>query len=257
MGALEQALGRKNQDGMHYVMDDRVWRLCSACHAGGLSTAAVFSHERDLSRAEWSTAGGLLISTKCLFCRTTSITQVKMGVEIALARLDTSQPLRSFDAFPKMHSFYRRKTRAGGLLSILLAALVAILCVADASRQLSAHQQSHDFVLDRALGSTANFSIDMTVGMPCNLLSLEWHDAKDDLVHLTSLLDWKNTSLSATMGFPLRTSQQRKHDAACRISGAFPLARIGGSLQVTTAGHGYFDPDHPEAHAKHNRTLIL
>lgn len=79
-------------------------------------------------------------------------------------------PLNSFDAFKKTQATYRERTTRGGLLTILVGAIVALLVWIEAREYLFG-EANYEFSVDRGVGKELQLNFDATVATPCHCMS--------------------------------------------------------------------------------------
>ena len=91
--------------------------------------------------------------------------------------------LRSFDAFPKVDVHYTQRSATGGMLSVVVAFLIALLTFSEFHHYMHPPLQ-HEFLVDNQVDGTLQINFDVTVKMRCEYISVDVLDAAGDAVHL-------------------------------------------------------------------------
>ncbi|KZV91247.1 DUF1692-domain-containing protein [Exidia glandulosa HHB12029] len=208
------------------------------------------------------------------------------GEPSILDKLDSmGEPLKQFDAFPKIPTTYKSTRGEGGLLT-LFAVLLSILLVLNDVGEYIWGWSDYEFSVDRSRSSYMPINVDLVVNMPCHYLSVDIRDAVGDRLHLSDGLKregtvWdvgqasrmqnhSETMLSATevvresrksRGFFSIFRRNKKPDfkptyhhpnmgkavgSACRIFGSMFVKKVTANLHITTAGHGYSSHVHTD-----------
>jgi hypothetical protein len=95
----------------------------------------------------------------------------RMGLQAELSLLDkidaiAPAPLKSFDAFPKLPSTYRKRSSERGFLTLFIA-LIAFLLVANDIGEFLWGWPDYEFGVDYTPTSYLDVNVDLIVNMPC------------------------------------------------------------------------------------------
>lgn len=103
--------------------------------------------------------------------------------------------LRTFDAFPKTKSTYTTTTSAGGLTTVILAALCILLTITELITW-SHGTESHHFTVERGVSHELQLNLDIVVAMHCSDLHVNVQDAAMDRIMAGDLLKKDDTLFS-------------------------------------------------------------
>ncbi|ORY54753.1 endoplasmic reticulum vesicle transporter-domain-containing protein [Leucosporidium creatinivorum] len=189
-------------------------------------------------------------------------------------------PLVAFDAFKKTNATYKEKTARGGFLTLIIAAIIAVLVWTEAREYLYG-EAGYEFSVDRGVAHDLQLNFDATVATPCHYLTVDVRDAVGDRLHISdefkkdgttfeigqaqrlqNLHNQKEISASKMISdskgrrvFP-RTAHVVEDGPACRIWGSMSVKKVTGNLHVTTLGHGYLSWEHTD-HALMNLSHVI
>ncbi|GAA5865383.1 hypothetical protein JCM8547_005077 [Rhodosporidiobolus lusitaniae] len=187
-------------------------------------------------------------------------------------------PLTAFDAFKKTNATYKERTTRGGLFTLLIAAVIALLVWTEAREYLYG-EPDYSFSVDRGIGHDLQINFDGTVAMPCQYLTVDVRDAVGDRLHISD--EFKKDGTTFEVGraqamqsqgrersasemvrdskgkrvFP-KTKNVVKDGPACRIYGSIDTKKVTGNLHITTLGHGYLSWQHTD-HALMNLSHVI
>jgi len=181
--------------------------------------------------------------------------------------------LKQFDAFPKVESNYKERKGAGGLVSLLVVVVLCVLITGEV-RDYFHTQMKHDFMVDPVIHETMQINFDVSVKMPCNLLSIDVLDLSKELAHVDSKIKKDAVHFTASNARHFRDVGGYRYDQnvqaifdnaddknansaiqvnnegqspdACRLYGSFTVNKVAGNLHITALGHG-----HGGAHTPH------
>jgi hypothetical protein len=111
-------------------------------------------------------------------------------------------PLKQFDAFPKLPSSYKARSRGRGALTIAVILLSIFLILNDVAEYIWGWTD-YEFSVDRDLASLLDINVELVVAMPCQCtspvltywchsthipvdLSVDLRDAVGDRLHLSN-----------------------------------------------------------------------
>ncbi|KAJ3253080.1 hypothetical protein HK103_000992 [Boothiomyces macroporosus] len=149
--------------------------------------------------------------------------------------------LVGFDAFPKIDKELTKSTESGGLVSIIiLAVLTFLLCV---------NQDLRIDILDVAQTALA-------VGRQVKMTPVSYNDlGTTDLSHQ---LDSHNVNRVGSPHRPAKDTWRNPHQSSsgklifilgplngCRFQGSFSIAKVEGMFHITALGHGYMGAHTP------------
>jgi hypothetical protein len=87
-----------------------------------------------------------------------------------LEKLDAiGQPLKEFDAFPKLPSTYTSRSEGRGFLTIFVTILSIVLVLNDVAEYVWGWQET-EFGVDNARRSYMPINVDIVVNMPCQCM---------------------------------------------------------------------------------------
>ncbi|KAG0330799.1 hypothetical protein BG004_001981 [Podila humilis] len=170
---------------------------------------------------------------------------------------------KEFDAFPKVESGFVKRTGSGGVLTLVVSAILCVLVLGEIKEYMST-RNDYSFMVDPLVSRKLQINVDITVAMPCDALTLDLRDIADNQLHLSDQVQKIPTIFSLgsssyaerTRSQPLnvqklikaasRTAaiEQAKRDPdekfpACRIAGSFEANKLSGNMHITAVGHGY------------------
>ncbi|KAM0755488.1 DUF1692-domain-containing protein [Meredithblackwellia eburnea MCA 4105] len=183
-------------------------------------------------------------------------------------------PLASFDAFKKTRSTYKEKSERGGVLTVLIAFILAILVWNELTEYIYG-EADYTFHVDGGLGHKLQINFDATIATPCHYLTVDVRDAVGDRLHISD--EFKKDSTSFEIGqaqrisnldtlldtsaskmvrdsrrttkrnrvFP-KTAHLVEDGPACRVYGSMEVKKVTGNLHITTLGHGYLSWEHTD-----------
>jgi hypothetical protein len=96
-----------------------------------------------------------------------------------LEQLDEIAPIKKFDAFPKLPSSYRSRTKFGGLMTIVVVALSLMLILNDVAEFIWGWSD-YEFAVDRDQHRLLNINVDIVVNTPCGC---EYRKPVSDFFH--------------------------------------------------------------------------
>ncbi|KAI9103076.1 endoplasmic reticulum vesicle transporter-domain-containing protein [Phlyctochytrium arcticum] len=182
--------------------------------------------------------------------------------------------LASLDAFPKIQRNIQHATLSGGILTLVVAILLAYLATSE-FRQYRAIQQDYEFLVDQTRNRDHDLQInlDLTVAMPCQFLRADVLDASGVSLPVSQELQTErvvfeargarrlgahqpkggvnvhNIVKDAMHANPERDYKFEKRDMSnpgapvpnegCRIHGSIRVDKVAGMLHFTCPGHGY------------------
>lgn len=189
-------------------------------------------------------------------------------------------PIREFDAFPKTLPSYKSRSDRGGVLTILLGIVIAILVWFEASEYLYG-EPTYSFAVDRGIGHQLQINVDMTIAMPCHFLTVDVRDAVGDRLHVSDEFKKDGTTFEIGQAHVIhniddlsdksasrmikdarsrrqfaKTRHPIEEGPACRIYGSMDVKKVTGNLHVTTLGHGYLSWEHTD-HALMNLSHVI
>ncbi|KAI1320469.1 hypothetical protein EDD11_000854 [Mortierella claussenii] len=178
---------------------------------------------------------------------------------------------KEFDAFPKVESGFVKRTGTGGLLTLVVTAILCILVVGELKEYMTT-RNDYRFLVDPLVNHELQINVDITVAMPCDMVTIDLRDVADvqlrlsDKVHKipthfslgsstrSDLIRQKSLNVQKLIRDASRTaaleqaSKQTNTDfKACRVIGSFEANKLSGNLHITALGHGY-----PGAHIDHH-----
>ncbi|KAH7101967.1 DUF1692-domain-containing protein [Auriculariales sp. MPI-PUGE-AT-0066] len=212
-----------------------------------------------------------------------------------MEKLDSlGEPLKAFDAFPKVQATYKTRRGGGGLITVLACALSVLLILNDVAEYLWGWSD-HEFSVDRSRQSYIPINFDIVVAMPCTYLSVDIRDAVGDRLHLSDGLKrdstvWDNSAAHRMANHSTRVNaldvvrESRKSRGffsiftsapkpqfkptythintgkavgnACRVYGSMYVKKVTANLHITTAGHGYASHVHTD-HTMMNLSHVI
>ncbi|KAF8979765.1 hypothetical protein BGZ46_005084 [Entomortierella lignicola] len=170
---------------------------------------------------------------------------------------------KEFDAFPKVESGFVKRTGSGGILTLIVTAVLCILVIGEIKDYLSL-RNDYRFLVDPLVNHELQINLDITVAMPCDSLNIDLRDMAEVQLHLTDKvhkipvhfqlgssaysdnirqqpLDVQQLIRAASKTAALeKASKQNPEDLkACKIVGSFEANKLSGNLHITAVGHGY------------------
>ncbi|BGP26716.1 hypothetical protein JCM10295v2_005673 [Rhodotorula toruloides] len=189
-------------------------------------------------------------------------------------------PLNAFDAFKKTNPTYREKTTRGGVFTVLVGLVVAVL-VWHETREFLWGEAGYEFSVDRGIAHELQLNFDATVATPCHYLTVDVRDAVGDRLHVSDEfkkdgttfdvgqaqhLESQRASKEASASKMVRDARGRRvfrrtrnlveNGPACRIYGSMEVKKVTGNLHITTLGHGYLSWEHTD-HALMNLSHVI
>jgi len=185
-------------------------------------------------------------------------------------RLMDLPAMREFDAFPKTLPSYQRRSSRGGVLTVAVACVLAVLIWHELKDYLFPDPR-YRFHVDHSIAHSLGINLDITVAMPCHYLSVDIKDAVGDRMYMN--LEFKKESTTFDIGNAKRidhsdsklevSASQILHASrkghsfgktrplvpdgpACRIFGNTKVKKVTGNLHITTLGHGYLSWEHTD-----------
>ncbi|KAG0048908.1 hypothetical protein BGZ83_006202 [Gryganskiella cystojenkinii] len=177
---------------------------------------------------------------------------------------------KEFDAFPKVESGFVKRTGSGGILTLMVTAILCILVMGELKDYMSL-RNDYRFTVDPLVNHELQINLDITVAMTCDSLSIDLRDIADVQLRLSETV--KKIPTHFTLGSSAHSEQIRKQPLnvqklikaasrtaafekaaksnedykACRIVGSFEANKLSGNMHITAVGHGYGG-----GHAEHN-----
>lgn len=104
------------------------------------------------------------------------------GEQSILDKLDSmGEPLKQFDAFPKIPTTYKSRRGEGGLLTLFAALLSIVLILNDVAEYVWGWPD-HEFSVDKSRQSYMPINVDLVVNMPCHCelhITFTWYTIPD------------------------------------------------------------------------------
>ncbi|KAJ3187485.1 hypothetical protein HDU85_006776 [Gaertneriomyces sp. JEL0708] len=178
------------------------------------------------------------------------------------------------DAFPKVQRNIQHATGTGGVLTIIVALLLAYLAASEYA-QYRTITQDYEFLVDQTPshhGHGLQINVDVTIAMPCkyiradvldvsgvslpvsrslhaekaifetrNARRLGYHQTDDDLNIHRLVSQASKSQKASTSG---KASGDTNAVESCRVTGSVAVNKVSGMLHFTALGHGYNDPGH-------------
>ncbi|GAA5973570.1 hypothetical protein JCM8115_005746 [Rhodotorula mucilaginosa] len=189
-------------------------------------------------------------------------------------------PLNAFDAFKKTNATYRERTTRGGIWTLIVGVVVALLLWHECHDYLYG-EAAYTFSVDRGIAHELQLNVDITIATPCHYLTVDVRDAVGDRLHISDEFKKDGTSFSAGQAHELqsthgdqgstaskmvrdsrgrrvfaKTKQLAENGPACRIYGSTTVKKVTGNLHVTTLGHGYLSWEHTD-HSLMNLSHVI
>ncbi|GAA6064745.1 hypothetical protein JCM10212_001597 [Sporobolomyces blumeae] len=197
-----------------------------------------------------------------------------------LSLLSKPPPLTAFDAFKKTNATYKEKTTRGGIFTVVIAVILALLVWSEARDYLYG-EQDFSFSVARGIAHEFQLNFDATVATPCHYLTVDVRDAVGDRLHISDEFKKDGTTFEIGQARHLadlrkrpewsasemvrgsRGKKQFKKTAnviedgpACRIYGSMDVKKVTGNLHITTLGHGYMSWEHTD-HSLMNLSHVI
>lgn len=74
---------------------------------------------------------------------------------------------KEFDAFPKVESGFVRRTGSGGILTLIVSAILCILVVGEI-RDYMTLRNDYKFLVDPLVNHELQINVDITIATPCD-----------------------------------------------------------------------------------------
>ncbi|KAF9435243.1 hypothetical protein BGZ76_006658 [Entomortierella beljakovae] len=177
---------------------------------------------------------------------------------------------KEFDAFPKVESGFIKKTGSGGILTLIVTAVLCILVIGEIKDYMTI-RNDYSFHVDPLVSHELQVNIDITIASPCDSLTIDLADIGGQQLHLTKIHkipthftigashrlydDIRNQPIDVqkmiraahrTAAVEKASKQTDENFKACRMYGSFDITKIAGNLHITSVGHGY-----PGVHTDH------
>ncbi|KAG0250630.1 hypothetical protein BG011_008197 [Mortierella polycephala] len=171
--------------------------------------------------------------------------------------------LKEFDAFPKVESGFVKRTGSGGILTLVVSAILCILVIGEI-RDYMTLRNDYRFLVDPLVNHELQINLDITVAMPCDALNIDLRDVADVQLRLSDKLQKIPThfslgssaqsihirkqplnvqklikAASRTAALEQSTKESNGDFKACRIAGSFAANKLSGNMHITAVGHGY------------------
>ncbi|KAG0286035.1 hypothetical protein BGZ98_005252 [Dissophora globulifera] len=178
---------------------------------------------------------------------------------------------KEFDAFPKVESGFVKRTGSGGILTLVISAILCVLVVGEIKDYMTL-RNDYRFLVDPLVNHELQINLDVTVAMPCEALTIDLRDIADVQLRLSDKVQKIPThftvgsmahsesirkkplnvqklirAASRTAALEQASKQADQNFKACRIAGSFEANKLSGNMHITAVGHGY-----PGAHLDHN-----
>ncbi|KAG0213300.1 hypothetical protein BGX31_001291, partial [Mortierella sp. GBA43] len=177
---------------------------------------------------------------------------------------------KEFDAFPKVESGFIKQTGSGGVLTLIVSAILCLLVIGEIGDYMTL-RNDYMFMVDPRVNHELQINVDVTVAMPCDSLTIDLRDIAEVEMTLSDKLHKVPTHFEVGSTYqsdnirkkPLNVQklikaanravaiQQANRNAnqdfeACRITGSFEANKLSGNLHITTLGHGYMRAGHTD-----------
>ncbi|OZJ03391.1 hypothetical protein BZG36_04000 [Bifiguratus adelaidae] len=197
----------------------------------------------------------------------------QMPASSSTLRRRFAEKITHFDAFPKVETENQAKSEKGGAVTVMLVIMLSLLVLGEIIdyRRLT---NTYEFLVDPQVVTEIQINVDMTVAMPCAVLTVDLRDESMAGMHLSQNLQMTPAVFqkgSAKQLGAVKTKKMRVHkiikDAkktadesvsfeesnGCRISGHFQVNKVAGNLHITALGHGYgqFHTEHSAINFTH------
>ncbi|KAI8597308.1 endoplasmic reticulum-golgi intermediate compartment-domain-containing protein [Dissophora ornata] len=91
---------------------------------------------------------------------------------------------KEFDAFPKVESGFVKRTGSGGILTLVISAILCVLVVGEI-RDYMTLRNDYKFLVDPLVNHELQINLDITVAMPCDALTLDLRDIAEVQLRLS------------------------------------------------------------------------
>jgi len=75
--------------------------------------------------------------------------------------------LKEFDAFPKVEADFVRRTGSGGILTLIVTAILCILVVGEIGEYMTL-RNDYKFLVDPLINHELQINVDITIATPCD-----------------------------------------------------------------------------------------
>ncbi|KAF9094528.1 hypothetical protein BGX29_011957 [Mortierella sp. GBA35] len=177
---------------------------------------------------------------------------------------------KEFDAFPKVESGFVKRTGSGGILTLVVSAILCILVMGEIKDYLTL-RNDYNFIVDPLVNHELQINLDITVAMPCDALTIDLRDIAEVQLRLSDKVQKIPTHFAVASSAHAESIRNKPLDVqkmvraasrteaiananksgdkdfkACRIAGSFEANKLSGNMHITAVGHGY-----PGAHIDH------
>ncbi|OAQ32223.1 DUF1692-domain-containing protein [Linnemannia elongata AG-77] len=177
---------------------------------------------------------------------------------------------KEFDAFPKVESGFVKRTGSGGILTLIVSAILCILVMGEIKDYMTL-RNDYNFIVDPLVNHKLQINLDITIAMPCDALRIDLRDIADVQLGLSDKVEkipthfkvYSSKHAEKIRNAPLNVQKMiraasrkealehaSKGDTdfkACRIAGSFEANKLSGNMHITAVGHGYYG-----AHSDHS-----
>ncbi|AOW00783.1 endoplasmic reticulum vesicle transporter-domain-containing protein [Yarrowia lipolytica] len=168
--------------------------------------------------------------------------------------MSESSTLRSFDAFPKVNTAYKRQSTRGGLATLVIGVLCFYFLCSELRGYSNGHEE-HIYTVTKDLAETIQLNVDVTVAMPCKSIKVIAQDYSEDTFFAHELLNMQGLTydfgtdrmqheIHSHKAYEMNSKTLKKSkfkhtrvgshstDPHCRISGSVPINHVEGALQI-------------------------
>ncbi|KAF9351555.1 hypothetical protein BGX26_010475 [Mortierella sp. AD094] len=170
---------------------------------------------------------------------------------------------KEFDAFPKVESGFVKRTGSGGILTLIVTAILCILVIGEIKDYMTL-RNDYKFLVDPLVNHELLINLDITIAMPCDALTIDLRDMAEvqlrlsDKVHKipthftlgssTRSENIRNKPLniqrliraaSRSAALDQASKDSNENFKACKIVGSFEANKLSGNMHITAVGHGY------------------
>ncbi|GEM12755.1 endoplasmic reticulum-Golgi intermediate compartment protein 3 [Rhodotorula toruloides] len=158
--------------------------------------------------------------------------------------------------FASTNPTYREKTTRGGVFTVLVGLVVAVL-VWHETREFLWGEAGYEFSVDRGIAHELQLNFDATVATPCHYLTVDVRDAVGDRLHVSDEFKKDGTTFDVGQAQHLESQRASKEASASKmIYGSMEVKKVTGNLHITTLGHGYLSWEHTD-HALMNLSHVI
>ena len=93
----------------------------------------------------------------------------------------TTNVIKSFDAFPKIKPSYAEQTHSGGIWTVALVCVSALLTLSELSRWWTG-DTTYTFAVEQGVGHDLQINLDVVLAMQCSDLHINVQDASGDRI---------------------------------------------------------------------------